>query len=268
MKQLTWDYVMRFTGDHEGLVLHMYNNKNGGTITDNDVTCGIGIRLPSEESACAPEIKKMFRNKKTNLPATDDELKQDWKTTSGILRTGNVVDKKIMQYYEKCALFMDEALALDRAAETMASRLADTRKPGVCDDLDAFARMPAQAQIAITSFNYGYYVYKTRFLRAAVGQWDFDEAARQVWLGKFDADKKAWVSTKALRKTTAERTLFWNAARIYEQGLDFDQVPLGLDPPALIPWKPWSSQEIDLDKNTQNTVQHGTQPRAPDAEHY
>ncbi len=27
MKQSTWEYLLKFTSNHEGVVLHMYNNK-------------------------------------------------------------------------------------------------------------------------------------------------------------------------------------------------------------------------------------------------
>jgi hypothetical protein len=255
MKQAAWEYLVRFTTEHEWPVLHMYNNKRSEG-DRQDVTCGIGILLTSRDSACQPEIKAMFRNKNTGQPATDDELRADWDTASNILRTGNNLEHTADNkgYGDQCQLVMDATLVGEYSQKVLQRKLADVRKPGACQELNGFAQMPAQAQVAIASFNYGYLVTVTKNFRAALGDWDFDRAARESFLKGL-----------APQKLLGHRTLFWNAARIVEQSLDFDQLPAGVNPVGpLIPWAPWEETVVTPDPARSGVVRHETAPRKPD----
>jgi hypothetical protein len=226
LNQQAWDYLLDFTFNHEALVLCMYNNrtKDDGA---QDVTCGIGIRLPDEKAALAPGIRSLFYN--PNAPeerVSDDQLKDDWKEAAKTTRVGNVKDNLIPEYAAVCKLRIWPEKAKDVMAQTMKNRLADTLR-ACAVELAKFDQFPVQGKIACASFNYGYYIHVTKNMKRCLQEGDFDGAGRESWLKGISP-----------RKVVANRTLFWNAARIIEQKRDYNELPLGNDPPSLIPWQP------------------------------
>jgi hypothetical protein len=250
MSQQAWDYLLKFTQSHEWPVLHMYNNRSAEG-QDQDVTCGIGFRLESPDHAAKEEIRRMFRNKKTGQPATETEMRQDWEIASKILRTGSNLESTGdgKGYADQCQLVMEEAL-MWQYMQTVMKRRYETELPK--DTVWNFASLPWQAQIFALSYNYGRYLTASPKMLAALVNFDFDTAATESWLKGLSP-----------RKLVAHRTLLWNAARIVEQRRDYKELPLGYDPPALLPWQPWSESILELDSDTTRVVSHTSEPTRP-----
>jgi hypothetical protein len=251
MKQATWEYLLRFTADHEVKVYHMYNNK-ASAAAPQDVTCGIGFFLPTKESACDAEIKALFINKTTRQPAGDAELMKDWETASNILRVWGNAPNLETEYTEKCQLVMDQDKTWTHMQTGMKRRLAHVRRPGACQGLDDFAKMPAQAQVALTSFNYGWFITSAPILCNHLMGWDFDSVQKSCYTTAISAEK-----------LLANRTLFWNAARILEQNQDFDHLPTKTKPPELAPWKAVAEVELEPGAPLPRPA-----PSAPDTKKY
>jgi hypothetical protein len=246
LKPATWAYLLKFTTTHEGPVYHLYNNRTSED-AKQDVTCGIGHLLPSADAAAT--VKGMFYDPATGQPATAQQMIDDWNAASKILRTGSNLET---DYARACKMRMDEDAMVDDMAGVMKSRLQAILAPGKCPELDSFAEMPAQAQVAVASFNYGFLLTSTRNMKEALGEWDFDRAGQESFLRGLSP-----------RKLLAHRTLFWNAARIVEQKLDADRLPLSVDPPELIPWQAWTETVLDLDGGPDAVIRHATEPRRP-----
>src|SRR5258708_25590471 len=85
MKQETWAYLLKFTDNHEGTVLHMYNTRTASS-GRQDVTCGVGFLLPSREESV--KFQDLFFDKDTQQRATADQMMADWDTAAGIARLG------------------------------------------------------------------------------------------------------------------------------------------------------------------------------------
>jgi hypothetical protein len=246
MRPGSWPYLLRFTAQHEGVVLHLYNNR-ASEAAKQDVTCGIGKLLTSPAAASA--AKGMFFDPATGLPATDQQMADDWVAASQIFRTRSNLET---DYANACKMRMRPEAAIDDMAGVMKQKLETVLSPGRCPELSTFAEMPAQAQVAIASFNYGFMVSSTHNLREALGDWDFDRAASESFLKGLSP-----------RKLLGHRTLFWNAARIVEQKLDFSTLPQSVEPPEQIPWQPWSETVLDLDGGSDQTFRHDVEPRRP-----
>jgi hypothetical protein len=239
-----WDYLLRFTLEHEWMVLHMYNNK-ATEDAKQDVTCGIGHLLSSPEAAVA--AKGLFYDPATGQTPSDQQMRDDWLAASRILRTRSNLET---DYANACKMRMSRDKAIDDMAGVLKSKLKSSL--GACPELASFSEMPAQAQVGAASYNYGYLIQVTVHFRAALGDWDFDEAAKQSFLRGISS-----------RKLLGHRTLFWNAARIVEQRLDYGLLPQSVNPPELIPWQAWSETVIDADGGPDTTISHGVEPRRP-----
>lgn len=212
MSKDAWEYLLKFTFNHEAPVYHMYNNRK--SLADKqDVTFGVGVLINSPQAALG--YKKYFFDK-GGSPASDGAITDDWDKVSKILRTGLSVQEyenatqcrvKTDGVYDLMALKLKEALAANIKL-----------KP----QLSTFVCMPAQAQIALASYFYGHIL--PPMMGAAIDNWDFYEAGVQSHLKGMSE-----------RKYKAHVTLFENAAQIVAQVLEYSQVPSKLDPPELIP---------------------------------
>jgi hypothetical protein len=252
MEQKTWDYLLKLTKRHEWPVLHMYNNKASPDAAQ-DVTCGIGFaNMPTKEASL--QYIDMFYDKDTDLPATREQMMADWVTASQILRTfgkSNNLESTPQGdgYADQCQLRMRPEKVYDKMAEILKARL---NKSLQVSNLWNFSNYPATAQVACASFWYGFLAQCAPNMCRALAVFDFDEAGKQSYL--------KGIST---RKLLAHRALFWNAARLNEQNLDFGWLPFQVDPPEILPWKPWTSRVLDLDSGSMSEEQHETEPARP-----
>jgi hypothetical protein len=251
MKQSTWEYLLKFTSNHEGVVLHMYNNKRAAG-ENNDVTCGIGFaNMPNKESSL--QYLDMFYDKDTGQPATREQLMKDWETAANLLRTpGNLESTPDGQgYADKCQLRMWPEKVQGKKEEILNQKLTSSL---LVSDLWNFWDYPAVAQVACASFFYGWAAQQAPLMCKALQAFDFDEAGKQSYLTGLSPEK-----------LLAHRVLFWNAARIYEQNLDNGWLPQKTKPPELLPWKPWTRNVYDLDSNTSDVERHDVAPSQPSA---
>lgn len=215
LSQKGWDYVKKFTTDHEYPVFHFYNNKQ----TENakqDITFGIGVFVPSPEASL--QYKANFHHKTTNLPATDEQMKADWEIAGKILRKGN----NLAEYGEKCQLRVKK----DYVYELMAKKLKDAfeRNLNRSAELSTFLSYPEQAQVACASYFYGRALSASPLMALALDRWDFREAGVQSNLRGMSQ-----------RKFKAHSILFENAAQIVGQGLDYSLLPTKTEPPEALP---------------------------------
>jgi hypothetical protein len=97
-------------------------------------------------------------------------------------------------------------------------------------ELGQFYEYPAQAQVAIASFCYGFSPKTMLNFVTELFHWNFDGAGRESALAGLSAQKQL-----------DHRILFWNAARICEQKLDNDLLPFSTQKPEQLPWKQWTN---------------------------
>jgi hypothetical protein len=230
MTQQAWDYLLRFTVTHEGMVLHMYNNRTSEA-AKQDVTCGIGILLIDRDAATGSDYKPMFFDPATQLPATEDQLRDDWDAALNLLRrywpNANLESTAAGDgYADVCKMRMYPQAVMDKAASVLKSKLKwelDHWLP-----LEAFISMPSQAQIACVSYFYGWSLAKAPLFRQALIDLNFDRAA-----------KASNLSGASPAKNKAHERLFLNAASISDavgngwQGDEnlYEVIPQNVNPP-------------------------------------
>jgi hypothetical protein len=205
MLSATFEYVLNFTVAHEGDTPFMYNNwpiKN----KNRDVTVGVGHALFSEHEAASAEIRKLFTVKATGLPASDSDMRAEFRRVYNLQRTATNL---WTDFRDKSPLKMDRGGMLSLLRQRM---LMFWDQRGVIF-LD-FDEIPAQGQVALMSWNYGARLRNAPKMCAAVKDEDYDEAARQSNVPGWDSQKNA-----------AHKRLFFNAAEILEEELDFDSLP-------------------------------------------
>jgi hypothetical protein len=231
MKQSTWDYLTKFTDHHEAMVLHMYNNRTS-LKARQDVTCGVGFLLTSPDAAIA-NYKSLFYDPVTNQPAKDDQIRADWQAAADLLRTGyprsnleSTPDGK--GYADVCKLRMYPDKVIAKRNDLLGSKLETALRQ--VPELLQFYEYPAQAQVAIASYCYGFSPKGSPNFYMELFHWRFDEAGRESGLAGLSP-----------LKVLDHRILFWNAARIREQKLDMDLLPLSAQKPAKLLWKPWTN---------------------------
>jgi hypothetical protein len=217
MNQDAWDYLLRFTKDHEHPVLHMYNNRKSEA-DKQDVTCGIGFQLPSPEAAVS-RYKDLFFDPATDQPASDEQIKADWTAASKILRTQLAVS----EYATACKLRMRVDKVFDKMGELLKGALATTltTHPTVGG---RFWEFPDQAQVACISLFYGYALAKMPLFKGCLEIGDFCGASGQSSL-----------SGASSLKNNAHKILLQNACTIVECELEFDILPLKTNPPDIVP---------------------------------
>lgn len=231
MKQATWDYLTKFTDHHEAIVLHMYNNRTSAS-GRQDVTCGVGFLLASADAAVA-DFKALFYDPETKRPATDEQIRADWQAAAELPRTAwpksnleSTPDGR--GYADVCTLRMDRDKVIAKRNDLLGAKLEAALRD--VPELGQFYDYPAQAQVAIASFCYGFSPKKCPNFVMSLFHWDFDTAGRESFL-----------SGMSSLKVRDHRILFWNAARICEQKLDDDLLPLSAQKPEILPWKPWTT---------------------------
>jgi hypothetical protein len=205
MRDSAWKYLLKFTAYHEVAVLHMYNNRQNKS-QPQDVTCGIGFRLPSKASACAKWVKDMF----IGGPG-DAEMMADWDAAAAILRTGASVE----EYAKACKQRMDSDKVIQQTGRRLAGVVKDLNAPGAyADQFLLFDEWPAQAQVALVSYAYGWSPAKAPNMSSALDSWHFE-----------DASNRCSLLGASQRKNIAHKALFHNAQVISDKNLDLDQVP-------------------------------------------
>jgi hypothetical protein len=205
MAPATFDYLLRFTMAHEGATPFMYNNwplKNA----NRDVTVGVGIAVFSEDHAVRPDIRSLFRVKATGEPASDPEMRAEFRRVYDLPRTaGNL----FTDYQDKSPLEIPDA-EMRRSLSDKMSEFWDQRGQTFAD----FASIPAQAQVALASWNYGARLRNAPNMCNAVRSGDFVEAAKQSFVPGWDG-----------QKNEGHRRLLMNAATIAREGLDNTLLP-------------------------------------------
>jgi hypothetical protein len=245
MRQSAWDYLLKFTEFHEGPIRHMYNAKGA----EVDVTIGIGISLPTEGSAASPDIVALCFDPATKLPATAAQMKADWNTASEMMIAGNArifnaSTGELKPFAEKCLMRM----SLETVRSSVQKKLAANFKLGKNthkDHYPDFETYPAEAQVAIASFNYGIPAMNTfPNLSSAISAGDWLWAAGQCK-----------INGASPRKNKGHEVLFTNAARVVEQGLDLDSIAdvSKVDPPLLRPFVPYDILDLDTGTTTRVT---------------
>ena len=245
MRRSAWDYLLEFTEAHEALVLSMYN----ASASEQDVTVGIGTKLFSEEK-CQTDgwILPLFHDKSdVNKPITVADVQSDFRRAAQIPRVGNVTKANLIPEYEVLQLRTTPEKARERMAVQLYDNVTTMLKPGSHGwAFENFSGYPADAQVAIASFSYARPAWDFPLLLDAIKRADFDEACKQVWIQKASP-----------AKNIAQERIFWNAARVMQQGLDFDRVySKPTHGPAILPWKAWTETDIDLDAGTTRTTPH------------
>jgi hypothetical protein len=201
LDQPSWDYLLKFTLQHEAMVLHMYNNKRQAS-EQNDVSCGIGVSLTSAAKACQPKYSDLFYSGAPGQAPTPQELTADWNAAANLLRTDSNLEHTPdgRGYADVCHLRMYR----DKVVDWMANTLKDNLQIEVTRHLpQAFPGFPTQAKIAVASFIYGLSLSAAPFLKIALRANDFRTAAQQCVISR-------WAKTKNRNHSQ----LFLNAASI------------------------------------------------------
>ncbi len=228
-----WEYLLRFTKEHEGPAFFMYNNWPLKT-DKQDVTCGIGFRLENREIAGGDTIRNLFRVKATGVVPSGDLMKAEFDRVALIPRTATNL---YSAYRDTSDYAMDEDATWEHMRALMRGKFEGQRGVASAGFLAHFKEMPAQAQIALVSYNYGWSIEKSpslcRILNA--DPMDFLGAMAQVVQAKDNPELAA--------KNLAHQTLMWNAAQIVKRkgtpdAPDWNQIPDGYKPPARMPAAP------------------------------
>jgi hypothetical protein len=219
MNSETFEYVLAFTIAHEGDTPFMYNNwplKN----PNRDVTVGVGLALDSssveagERVAASNQIRSMFRVKGTGLQASEDEMKAEFRRVYDLKRT---LSNLRTDFQDQSPLEMDRTAMLNSLRQTMLGWWGSKGQ-----NFPNFGAIPAQAQIALMSYNYGARLSIAPNMCNAVRAGDYVRAAEESLVPGWDGQKNA-----------GHKRLLMNAATIVRGGLD-----LGTLPPKLGPFKP------------------------------
>jgi len=245
MRQSAWEYLLKFTEAHEGPIRHLYNAKT----SEVDVTLGIGISLPSQTSAMAAGIVALCFDPATELTATPEQLKTDRLKASTMMipgnqRSFNPATGELSPFAQNCLMRM----TLEKVRSSVQAKLVANFNGGKSSHIDhypGFETYPAEAQVAIVSFNCCIPAINTfPLLGMAISNGDWHTAARQCW-----------ISGASSRKNRAHQILFTNAARVVEQNLDLDSIAdtNKVDPPVIRPFVPYDVLDLDSGKTTRVT---------------
>jgi hypothetical protein len=225
MSQSTWDYLLRFTKEHEGRAFFMYNNRPLKT-DKQDITCGIGFRIETAEVG-ATTFRPLFRVKATGLVPSEPQMRAEFHRVDGIPRTATNL---FTDYADASAYAMDEAATWEFMRGLMRSKFEAQRSAAGGEFLTHFKDMPAQAQIALVSYNYGWSIERSPKLCRILNADHLD------FLGAMDQVLQAKDNPELAPKNTAHQTLMWNAAQIVKlkgtpDAPDWDLLPTGYKPP-------------------------------------
>jgi len=219
MNTETFEYLLAFTVAHEGDTPFMYNNwfiKN----PKKDVTIGVGLAIDSssveagEAIVARDEMRSMFTVQETGLQPTPDEMKKEFRRVYDLPRTGTNLWS---EFGGLSPLQMDRGAMLRCLSEKM---LGFWNSKG--QSFPNFGAIPAQAQVALMSYNYGARLSIAPNMCNAVRAGDYAGAAAESEVPGWD-----------YKKNEAHKRLLMNAATIVRDGLDVATLP-----PKLGPFKP------------------------------
>jgi hypothetical protein len=181
---------------------------------NKDVTAGVGRAITNEAMAASDEIRLMFKVKATGQLASAEDMKTEFRRVYDLPRTpGNLWS----DYRDKSPLQMDRAAMLRSLGETLLTFWSSCGQ-----NFPNFGLIPAQAQVALMSFNYGLRLSGAPKMCNAVRAGDYVTAAKESFIGTWDMQKNA-----------AHNRLFMNAAAIVRGGIDLSTLP-----PMQGPYKP------------------------------
>jgi hypothetical protein len=209
MRPAAWSYLLALTSKYEGAVLHMYNNAQTRTAM-TDVTCGVGFRIDPRAGATEASLKGMFFDPATNLPATDQQMLDDWDAAAALLRTGS----NLRQYGRVCRLRMSPDKVYARMAQVLNEK-TDVLLSTFPSDFSGFVHFPAAAQVFCVSFAYTY-LKLSQFpkLRASIRAHKWTDAAAECQLQGLSSDKN-----------DAHRQLLLFAQTVVNRKFDPDTLP-------------------------------------------
>jgi hypothetical protein len=214
----TFNYLIAFTKAHEGPTPFLYNNwpyKN----KKKDVTAGVGIAVPDEETAAADPIRTLFRMKGSGAVPSPEQMKKEFNRVNDQPRTpGNLHT----DYGDKSPMEIPANIML---SSLLAKMNLCWNQRGV--QFDDFAKIQAQAQVALVSFNYGIRISNRRPMCDAVKAEDFLTASRSCVVTEWAPEKNA-----------AHQRLFDNAGAIMLTSRDLNLLPpiaAGFKPPPCPP---------------------------------
>src|SRR5262249_18491958 len=153
----------------------MYNNwplKN----PNPDVTVGIGRSVRNEDEAASDEIRTAFRVKGPDGQPTDqipsaDDMRAEFRRVVALQRTP---DNLFSDYGNRSPIIMDRDAMLNLLQNNM---LGFWDSKG--QDFPNFDQIPAQAQIALMSYNYGLRLSNAPKMCNAVRANDYTTAANE-----------------------------------------------------------------------------------------
>jgi hypothetical protein len=205
MSATTFEYVINFTIAHEGDTPFMYNNwplKN----PNKDVTVGVGHALFSANEAASPDVRRMFTVKATGRPASAEEMVQEYRRVNDLPRTqGNLFSA----YRDASPLQMIREEMLSDLRNKLLGYWASRGQ-----EFPNFAAIPAQAQAALMSWNYGLRLRGAPKMCNAIRAGDFVTAAAECRVPGWDG-----------QKNEGHRVLLLNAAAIVASGADPNKLP-------------------------------------------
>jgi hypothetical protein len=148
----------------------------------------------------------MFRVKGTEEIASEAAMRTEFQRVVDLPRTATNL---YSDYRDKSPLFMDRDAMLSALREKM---LTFWQQKG--QDFPDFDQIPAQAQVALMSYNYGLRLRGAPKMCDAVRGRDYTRAAAESRINGWDANKNE-----------AHNVLFTNAQRIVDNELDLNTIP-------------------------------------------
>jgi hypothetical protein len=206
MLEDTFQYLLQFSIAHEGDTPFMYNNwpaKN----PNRDVTIGVGHALTTEDDAASQCAK--FWVIKTGKHPTPDEMKEEFRRVYNTRRIDGNPGNLYSAFRDPSPLKMDRDAMLGDLREKMLG-FWDSRGAKLPD----FSSIPAQAQVALMSYNYGARLSTAGDMCTAVRAGDYLTAAKETFVSGWDPQKNA-----------AHKQLMLNAATIVATGMDLNTLP-------------------------------------------
>jgi hypothetical protein len=210
----TFEYVLQFTIAHEGDTPFMYNNWPIKNQVRRDVTVGVGHYVETEDIAASADVRNMFRIKGTSTIPSSDDMRREFRRVYDLPRTATNLWS---DYRDRSPLEMDRAEMLRDLREKMLAYWDQKQQ-----NFSNFGAIPAQAQVALMSWNYGLRLRTAPKMCNAVRAGDYMEAAKECVISTWDP-----------QKNDAHKRLLTNAATIMSKGLDLNTLP-----PSNGPFKP------------------------------
>lgn len=188
LAQTTWDYLLKFTLEHEGVVTHMYHNYPKGS-SYPDVSCGVGFLLQGEAKTGDPAMKTptqatidrwlpYFKNQDGSA-ATSELFTADWEEAYKVKRATNPVNNEVKEFADKCQLRMVQDKIKPKMAEILVYQKLNLEIAGAHLANVDYWSLPAVAQVAIASIAYGFSLKKMPSFCQALNDKDFYRAASE-----------------------------------------------------------------------------------------